>query len=227
MKSLFLCVLVFFQAGPITSFAQSSFSNIKFKEALRPAISLPLNFEPDVTEQTILAKLKETGYKPEKNGNIFNKKNKQEGFYKFSGVELPQLANQQLDLYFRVDPVKTGDSVRSSITLMVSKGYENFVSPETDSATFAASENFLNSFIRQTETFQINEQMERQKKMLATAEKKWNDLRDKQRDAADKIVKLQADIKNWQQEEILQHQDVDKQRLILTELEAKRITVQQ
>ena len=226
MKSLFLCILAFFQVGIITSFAQSFSSNIKFKQSLRPALTLHLNFESEMAEQTILAKLKETGYKPEKNGNIFNKKDKQEGFYKFSGVELPQLANQQLDLYFRVDPVKTGDSTRSSITLMVSKGYENFVSSQTDSATFAASQAFLNSFVQQTAAFQINEQMESQKKTIAAAEKKWNELRDKQRDATDKIVRLQADINNWQQEEILQRQDVDKQRVILRELETKRATVQ-
>ena len=74
--------------------------------------------------------------------------------------------------------------------------------------------------------FQINEQMESQKKTIAAAEKKWNELRDKQRDATDKIVRLQADINNWQQEEILQRQDVDKQRVILRELETKRATVQ-
>ena len=100
------------------------------------------------------------------------------------------------------------------------------MSSQTHSATFAASQAFLNSFVQQTAAFQINEQMESQKKTIAAAEKKWNELRDKQRDATDKIVRLQADINNWQQEEILQRQDVDKQRVILRELETKRATVQ-
>jgi hypothetical protein len=117
MKSLFLCVLAFFQAGVIVSFAKSSSSNIK---------------------------LKETGYKPEKNGDIINKKNKQERFYKFSGVELPPPDNQRLDLYFRVDRVKTGGRMRDT-----------------------------------------------------------------------------------QQEEMLQHQNEDKERLILKDLESRRATIQQ
>lgn len=215
------------QIGTFTSFAQSSFQQVKFKDALRPSLNLPLAYEAKIAEETILAKLKETGYKPEKSGNMFNKKNKQEGFYTFSGVQLPELANQKLDLYFKVDPISGDKENRSSISLMVSKGYENFVSPETDSETFSASEKFLNSFVGRTDVFQVNKQIEEQKKGITASEKKWKDLRTKQEDATKKITQLESDIKNWQQEEISQQQDVDKQRLLLKELEDKRAAIQQ
>ena len=99
------------------------------------------------------------------------KKNKQDGFYTFSGVQLPELANQKLDLYFRVDPINGDNNNRSSISLMVSKGYENFVSPDTDSATFLASEKFLNSFVGKTDAFQVNRQIEDQIKSITASEK--------------------------------------------------------
>lgn len=184
-------------------------------------------YKAEIAEQTILAKLKETGYNPQKTGNIFNKRNKQEGFYVFPGVQLPELANQKLDLYFKVDPMNGDNSYNSSISLMVSKGYENFVSPDLDTATFAAAEKFLNSFESKTEAFQVNKQIEEQKKIIAASDKKWNELRNKQEDARKKIAQLESDIKNLQQEEQTQQQDVDNQRSILKDMEARRSTVQQ
>ncbi|HUQ66574.1 MAG TPA: hypothetical protein VM101_10480 [Flavitalea sp.] len=227
MKQTLIGMIAFFQMMAIHSFAQSTFKPVTFKNSLRPSLNLSLTSEPKTTEETILAKLKETGYKPEKNGSFLNKKNKQEGFYSFSGVQLPELNNQKLDLYFRVDPVEGDSSFRSSISLMVSKGYENFVSPETDSLTFNASQNFLNTFTSKTEAYQLNKQLDEQKKTIATAEKKWKDLRDKQEDARKKIEQLQADMKNWQQEEIAQQKEVDNQRAVLQSLESKRAAVKQ
>lgn len=208
-------------AGSITMFAQSSAKSVEFKKALRPALNLPLTFKPQTSEETILAKLKETGYKPEKSGGFLNKKNKEEGFYKFTGVVLPELANQKVDLYFKVDPMDS-DSYRSSITLMVSKGYENFVSPETDSATYFASQNFLNGFVQNTTVFNINQKVEEQTKSIAASEKKWKNLRDKQEDAKKKIVQLQSEIQTLHEEEVLQQQEVERLRTELKELEAKR-----
>ncbi len=110
---------------------------------------------------------------------------------------------------------------------MVSKGYENFVSNENDSATFAASEKFLNSFVYKTDMYAVSGMVEDQKKSLAVSEKKWQALRDKQQDARNKITQLEADLKNWQQEELSQQKDVDAQRLALKDLEARRSSIQQ
>jgi hypothetical protein len=68
--------------------------------------------------------------------------------------------------------------------------------------------------------------MEAQKVMIATSEKKWQDLRNKQEDARKKITQLEADIKNWQQEEQTQQQDVDSKRAVLKDMETKRSTIQ-
>lgn len=213
--------LIFLVAGTITTFGQSAPKSVEFKNALRPALALPLASNPQTSEETILAKLKETGYKPEKSGSFLNKKNKEEGYYKFSGVVLPELVNQKLDLYFKVDPMVVG-SYRSSITLLVSKGYDNFVSPETDSATFVASQNFLNGFVQNTNVYSINEQLEETTQNIAKSEKKWAELRDKQQDAKKQINQLESDIQTWHNEESVQQQEVERLRSQLKDLEAKR-----
>jgi peptidoglycan hydrolase CwlO-like protein len=225
MKKRFLFAAVLLHLTALAAFSQSVSKTITFRDQLRPALQLSLPNESKTADQTILSKLKETGYKPEKSGNFMNKKNKQDGFYLFSGVVLPELTNQKLDLYFKVDDVNNNTTDRSAVTLMVSKGYENFVSQENDSATFNAAQNFLNSFTNQTEMYAIAAQIEDKKKELASSEKKWEDLRNKQEEGRTKIAQLEADLKNWQQEEADRRKDVDAQRTALSDLEAKRAAI--
>lgn len=227
MKQQILWTVAVLQLTAITAFSQSTPKSVTFKEVMRPGLQLQLGYEQKTAEQTILAKLKETGYKPEKTGSFLNKKNKQEGFYVFSGVELPELANEKLDLYFKVEPVNDNSNDRSSITFMASKGYENFVAKENDSATFLAAEKFLNSFVNRTDMYAVTGSIDDQKKTLARSEEKWQTLRDKQEDARKKIAQLEADLKNWQQEEMEQQKDVDAQRLSLKDLEARRAAIKQ
>jgi hypothetical protein len=222
-KFLFAAML---QLAALAAISQSFSKSITFKDQLRPALQLALPNDSKTADQTILAKLKETGYKPEKTGSFMNKKNKQEGFYVFSGVILPELTNQQLDLYFKVDDVNNNSTDRSAVTLMVSKGYENFVSKENDSATFNAAENFLNSFASKTDMYAIGVQIGDKKKELAASEKKWQDVRNKQEEGRKKIAELEANIKNWQQEEAGQQKDVEAQRSALKELETRRAAIQ-
>jgi hypothetical protein len=218
--------LIFLLTGTILTFGQSTATNVEFKKALRPALTLPLGFNPETAEQTILAKLKETGYKPAKSGSFLNKKNKEEGYYKFSGVVLPELANQKLDLYFKVDPMENNTNDRSSITLLVSKGYDNFVSSGSDSATFRASENFLNGFVQNTNVYNISQRLEEQKQSIASSEKKWTELRDRQAEAKKKIAELESEIKVMQEQELLQQQEVEKLRTGLKDLETQRASTQ-
>jgi hypothetical protein len=227
MKQQFLFAATVLQLATLSAFSQSVEKTITFRDQMRPALQLMLPNNSKTTDATILSKLKETGYKPEKNGGFLNKKNKQEGFYVFSGVELPELANQKLDLYFKVDEVNNNSVDRSALTLMVSKGYENFVSQENDSATFIATKKFLNSFLNKTDMYAVGLEIDEQKKSLAASEKKWQDLRDKQQEGRKKITQLEADLKNWQQEEVNQQKEVDSQRAALQELEAKRSAIQQ
>lgn len=227
MKQKIFFAAVLLQLTALAAISQAVPKSITFKDQLRPALQLALPNESKTANETILAKLKETGYKPEKTGGFMNKKNKQEGFYVFSGVVLPELINQKLDLYFKVDDVNNNASERSAVTLMISKGYENFVSEENDSATFHAAEIFLNSFANKTDMYAIGVQIDDKKKELAASEKKWQDIRDKQEEARTKISQLEADLKNWQREEAYQQKDVDAQRSALKNLETSRAAKQQ
>jgi hypothetical protein len=178
----------------ITATAQSTFTTITYKEKLQPALTIQLPNTTDVAQSTILQKLKETGYNPETKGMLFWKTNKLNDFYVFDNVQLPELNNQKLDMYFKVAKATSGDKEQSTVYLMVSKGYDNFVSPQTDTATFYAAQKFLDGFVVGTNTFKHNSDVGTQESNIASAEKKLGDLQKKEKDLSSKIAELQAEI---------------------------------
>ena len=178
----------------ITAGAQSSFTTITYKEKLQPALTMQLPNTIEVAQGTILQKLKETGYNPETKGMLFWKTNKLNDFYVFDNVQLPELNNQKLDMYFKVAKATSGDKEQSTVYLMVSKGYDNFVSPQTDTATFYAAQKFLDGFVVGTNTFKHNSDVGTQESNIASAEKKLGDLQKKEKDLSSKIAELQAEI---------------------------------
>src|ERR1044071_677172 len=125
-------VILLLVAGLTTASSQTTFSTITINKKIQPGLVLQLPNNTDVAEGTILQKLKETGYTPETKGTLFWKKNKIDGFYVFNGITLPALNNQKLDMYFKVEQKSRTDKDKSTIYLLVSKGYDNFISPEVD-----------------------------------------------------------------------------------------------
>lgn len=188
---------------------------------MQPGLLLELPNTTAVAEGTLLQKLKETGYKPETSGAMFWKKNKQDGFYIFNGVTLPALNNQKLDLYFKIDRKSRSDKDKSLMYMLVSKGYDNFVSPDVDSATFLAATQFLNSFVGSNLSFSLQQEIEAQEKVVANAEKKLSNLQDEEKALQKKIEQLQGDVLKKQTDLQLQTNEIANQRSILDALKAK------
>ena len=208
-------------AGTASAVAQSTYSTIAINKKMQPGLLLELPNNTDVAEGTLLQKLKETGYKPETSGAMFWKKNKQDGFYVFNGVTLPALNNQKLDLYFKIDGKGRKARDQSVMSMLVSKGYDNFVSPELDSVTFLAASQFLNSFVGSNLSFGLQQEIEAQQKVVASAEKKLGNIEDEEKALHKKVEQLQADIQNKKNERDLQAKEIANQKTILEALKAK------
>jgi hypothetical protein len=205
----------------MTASSQATFTTITIDKKVQPGLVLELPNNTDVAEGTILQKLKETGYSPETKGKLFWKKNKLHGFYVFNGIQLPALDNQKLDMYFKVEPKSKAQKDQSIIYLLVSKGYDNFISPETDTATFVAATAFLNGFVAGTASYRLNLDIEEQEKVVKAAEKKLNDLQDDEKSLVKKIEDLQADLRNNKNDQAMQEKEIANQKTKLEELKAK------
>jgi len=220
-KSYLLIALLF--TGILNASSQASFTTITINKKIQPGLVLELPNNTDVAEGTILQKLKETGYTPETKGKLFWKKNKLDGFYVFNGVSLAALNNQKLDMYFKVEPKSKTQKDQSIIYLLVSKGYDNFISPEADTATFVAATAFLNGFVEGTASYRLNLDIEEQGKVVKAAEKKLSDLQDDDKALVKKIEGLQADLRNKKDDQAMQEKEIANQKMKLEELKAKVI----
>jgi hypothetical protein len=220
MTRLFL-VIAFLFAGLLTASSQAIYTTITIDKKIQPGLVLELPNNTDVAEGTILQKLKETGYSPETKGKLFWKKNKLDGFYVFNGIVLPALDNQKLDMYFKVEPKSKTQKDHSIIYLLVSKGYDNFISPEADTTTFVAATAFLNGFVAGTASYRLNLDIEEQEKVVKKAEKKLTDLQDDDQALVKKTEGLQADLRNNRNDQAMQEKEIANQKMKLEELKAK------
>lgn len=124
-------------------------------------------------------------------------------------------------MYFKVEPKSSKQKDQSTIYLLVSKGYDNFISPEADTATFVAATNFLNGFVTGTASYRLNLDIEEQEKVVKSAEKKLTDLQNDDKTIVKRIEDLQADLRNKKNEQAMQEKEITNQKIKLEELKAK------
>jgi hypothetical protein len=222
MIRIYLFIL-FLLGGILSASAQATFTTITINKNIQPGLVIHLANNANVAKGTILQKLKETGYYPQTKGKLFWEKNKFDGFYVFTGVILPALNNLKLDMYFKIQPESRSQTDRSIVYLLVSKGYDNFISPELDSTIFLAAINFLNGFVVTTASYRLNLDIEEQEKIVKSAESKLTDLQDDEKSLAKKIDELQADLRNKRDDQVMQQKEITSQKIILEALKAKVI----
>ena len=214
-------LIAFLIAGIMTASPQATFTTITIDKKIQPGLILELPNNTDAAENTILQKLKETGYNPETKGELFWKKNKLHGFYVFNGIVLAALNNQKLDMYFKVEPKSKTQKDKSTIYLLVSKGYDNFISPEVDTATFAAATAFLNGFVAGTASYRLNLDIDEQEKVVKNSQKKLNSLQEDDKDIVRKIDELQAGLRNNKNDQAMQEKEIANQKIKLEELKTR------
>lgn len=221
MKKKYM-LLIALVIGVITARAQSSFTTIQYNQKMKPAFVLELPNSPNDVEGTILKKLKQTGYNPETQGHLFWKKNKTDGFYVFTNVSLPYVSNQKLDMYFKVVPKNKEETNKSTLYMLLSKGNENFISPDADSALWDSSKMFLDGFIERTATFSLEEDIITQENTVKKSQTKLTTLQKDEKDLVDNIKKFQDNLAVNRENQKDQQMDIANQGTLLENLKLKR-----
>lgn len=212
MKKIYVSIIMlsFFS---LTAFSQSYFEDIKYDKIIRQGIALQLPYSTDVTEGSILNKLKEIGYDPETKGALLWKKNKINGFYIFKNVVLPNQSSA-IDLYFNVEKKSRRDENNSIMYLLLNKN-DVFLGNGFDTALFRVGKKFLNSFVSETESYKLNLDIEAQEGHVKDSEKKLNSLYEDEKDLRKKIAGLEQDIIKKQQDQENQKAEIEKQKAAL------------
>ena len=201
---------------------QSSPTIVKYNKASKPALMILLPYTEEIAEGAIVQKLKEIGYNPESKGSLFWKKNTIDGYYIFKGVALRDLNGQVVDLYFKVDRKSRKDNAQSYVYMMVSKGEEQFISSETDTAIYSASTNFLNRFSEYGASYKLDVDIQNQGETVEAAQKKYTRLRDDEADYVKKIADLESKLKSNREQQDTQVKVIEAEKKKLEDLRTKK-----
>ena len=161
---------------------------------------------------TIEEKLEKMGYKGKS----------AKDFTVFRGVTLPEIGTGVYDIYFMVEKKSKRDKDNAVVTMMLSKGYENFVTETEDAAIITNAKNYLDGLKLSVTAYDLEGQIKEQEAIVKKNEKKSSNLAEDGQNLESKFKKLQEQIADNKKEQIDQNSEVEKQKQILDMLKARR-----
>lgn len=124
-------------------------------------------------------------------------------FNAFFQIESPKISNSFLDFYYNFEEIKSDNGVRVKITLLISKGYDNFISKENDVLATSAILDALNdlgiSVERKNYEVQIAKkelEIQSEKQKLLMIEEELRTLENEKNEVARKITKVSTVLNN-------------------------------
>lgn len=115
-----------------TTFAQTAETSVSYNKSNANGFVNNINGEKDAVATSLSEYFKKT---------FDSKSNSSKGYTLYKGVSWPEVSTDKLDVYYKVENKKGNNKV----TMLVSKGYDNFISSVTDPQMAEAVKNFMNT----------------------------------------------------------------------------------
>ncbi len=193
-------------------FAQSYTAPVEYQKVNRQAVLTEVPFPEKTARNAIDDKMEKSGYKGKDS----------KGFTVYKGVRLNELGTDAYDLYFMVDRKSRKEKENAVITLLISKGFDNFVSDSADAPVIKNAKKYLDSIKDMIAVYDLELQIADQGDAVKKADKKLNTLREDGVDMEKKRKKLEQQIEDNKKDQTAQQAELEKQRQILQTLVGKR-----
>jgi len=191
--------------------AQSRINSVEYQKINRDAIVNELPFPESVTGKAIQDTLEKLGYKGKDS----------KGFTVYKGVKLPALGNDTYDLYFSVDRKSKKEKELSVVTMMISKGFDEFITEKTDGDIMRNAKTFLDNLRNTVASYDLSQQVLEQEDVLKKNEKKSAGLISDAEDLQKKKKKLESEIEQNIKDQENQQKELEKQKQILHTLKGR------
>ncbi|MGC4100160.1 hypothetical protein [Ferruginibacter sp.] len=210
MKYLF--TLLFTIALFTAANAQSRTGTVEYQKINRQAVIAELPFPEKTIRDAIEDTMQKMGYKGKDS----------KGYTVYKGVHLPALGNDLYDLYFLADRKSRKDKESSTLTLMITKGYDSFVSDSSDSRVINNAKDYMDSIRNTIAAYDLEQQIVAQEDAVKKADKKFTGLVDDAANLEKKKKNLEKDIEDNKKDQASQQAEIVKQKQILDTLRGKR-----
>lgn len=159
MKKIVLSFALF--ATTLSAFAQEvKESTTLLNKINQPSIVADYNLSGEIVEGAFIKKMTDA--------KISKPSKATDGFKLYKGISIPEITKETIDLYVKVDDKKTS----STVYMLMSKGYDNFMKKETDSISIENGKVYLTKFMKDINAFSLNKQIDAQNETIADLEKK-------------------------------------------------------
>ncbi|MGB4654535.1 MAG: hypothetical protein ACOXZ9_02890 [Bacteroidales bacterium] len=210
MKKLFLLpLLLIFCLGAKSQITEGS---VQINKSTQPAIIANFNYPKDVVEDAMADFFAKAN---------LGKSRKFKGFQKFEGIVFQEIANERIDLYYKVSS-KNKRSQTSTVHLLISKGYDNFISSGSNPEAMTKAKDVMASLVTEFEAKALNNQIEAQQKVVDRAERDLKSLYSEGENLKSRIKKLQDDLEDNAKKQENQSDLLKKEKQALEELKAKQ-----
>jgi len=207
----YLLVLIFSLVFFTATNAQSRINSVEYQKISREAIINELPFSETVTGKAIQDTLEKLGYKGKDS----------KGFTVYKGVKLPALGNDAYDLYFLVDRKSKKEKELSVVTMMISKGFDEFVTEKSDAGIMRNAKTYLDNLRNAVAVYDLAQQVIEQEDVVKKNEKKATGLVSDAEDLQKKKKKLENEIEQNIKDQGDHQKELEKQKQILTTLKSK------
>ncbi len=207
----YLSILFFSVAFCTATIAQSRINTVEYQKINREAIINEIPFPESMTGKAIQDTLEKLGYKGKDS----------KGFTVYRGVKLPALGNDALDLYFSVDKKSKKEKDISLVTMMVSKGADDFITEGSDRALMNKAKTYLDNLYNAVAVYVHGQQVMEQEDVVKSLEKKAAGLSNDADDLQKKKRKIENEIEQNIKDQADQKKELEKQKQILETLRTK------
>jgi hypothetical protein len=211
MRNLFIILIVLITTS--LSKAQVSDGKLTIEKVDQPAVVGTFSFSPDITTAVLQDDMKYRG---------FGKGDEKRGLYKYTGILFTDISNDKIDFYFKVEQGDKKNENTSTVYILVSKGYDNFISRANGSDIYKATVKYLEGLMAKFEEKKLALDIENQEKIVKDAEKKYNNAVDDGKDLADKKQKIEQQILENTKTQEESKAGLDKEKELLETLNKKK-----
>ncbi len=192
--------------------AQSRTETVAYQKINRLAVVNEIPFPEKTVRDAIDNNMCQMGYKGKDT----------KGFTVYEGVRLPALGNDLYDLYFSADRKSRKEKEYATLTMMITKGLDNFVADSTDAAVVSNAKAYLDSIKIMIAAYDLEQQIIAQEDAIKKADKKYTNLIEDGQDLEKKRKNIENDIAENIKNQANQKAETEKQRQILETLRSKR-----
>lgn len=136
------------------------------------------------------------------------------GFIAYKATTWNEVSADKVDVYAKVE----GKGNKSTVTILVSKGYDNFISGTSDAGMTEKVKNFLNDFINHAAAHRLKIDISKQEEMVKKAEKDYTGAVSNGDDLSKQREKIEKQIAQNKDEQTQKQTIVDQEKAKLEEL---------